>query len=338
MNYPSRFIFLIASALPLLSLSAESPVFDRQGLDAAVSAEMPGTMALLVARGGELIYERYGAQGGPESPMPVLQPSNLIVATIYGAGCAAGLLPPVDTKIEAAVGRTRGSDPRFHEETIRNFLTMTAGLATFNFPFWEGDPLQMIYRRKMLLGPGEAWNPEYEDAQVVLHLIGKLSGLPVQEAAGRLVFDPLAISSYLWNKDPLGAYDLLSPVSMLPRDFLKFGQLYIDGGQWEGKRILDAEWAKEATATQVAVPVAKRGVQSISGMGYYWWIVDRPGLKGYAATSEGGQLADSPQSILLVVPKAKAVLLFWNYESARTGATLDDWLEFLERNVVARLP
>ena len=105
MNYPSRLIFPLAFAFSLLSLSAESPVLDRQSLDAAVSAEMPGTMALLVAHGGELIYERYGAQGGPVAPMPVLLASNLIVATLYGAGYAAGLLPTVDTKIEAAVGR-----------------------------------------------------------------------------------------------------------------------------------------------------------------------------------------------------------------------------------------
>lgn len=337
MNHASRFLPLGLVLATLIPLSAEPPPFDAAGLDAAVAREMPGTRALIVARGRDILYERYAADGGPDSPMPVLAASNVIVASLYGAGLRAGLLPPPDTKIEAALGRVRGSDVRFHEERIGNFLTMTAGLAGFNFPYWEGDPLQMIYRRKMLLGPGEVWNPEYEDAQVIIHLVGRLSGLTVPEATSKLLFEPLGISNFVWNRDPLGAYDLLTPVSLLPRDFLKFGQLHLAQGMWGETRILEAAWTEAASSSQVEVPFAKRRLESVVGMGYYWWIIERPGFKGYAAFSEGGQMEDSPQSILLVLPELGAVLLFWSIDPPASGATMDTWIDFLERNVVERL-
>jgi CubicO group peptidase (beta-lactamase class C family) len=34
-----------------------------------------------------------------------------------------------------------------------------------------------------------------------------------------------------------------------PRDFMKLGQVILDGGRWQGRQILSSEWAKRSIAS-----------------------------------------------------------------------------------------
>ncbi len=54
----------------------------------------------------------------------------------------------------------------------------------------------------------------------------------------------------------------------LPRDFMKFGQLMLNGGTWEGRRILSREFVEQAAAPLYHL----RNVY----YGYLWWSEDFP--------------------------------------------------------------
>jgi CubicO group peptidase (beta-lactamase class C family) len=76
-----------------------------------------------------------------------------------------------------------------------------------------------------------------------------------------------------------------------PRDLLAFGQLYLDGGLWHGKRIVPAAWIRQSTRAHVRV---SRGL----GYGYGWWI--RPGsFAGYGFLGQ----------VLAVVPRRREVVV-----------------------------
>ena len=70
-----------------------------------------------------------------------------------------------------------------------------------------------------------------------------------------------------------------------PRDFLKLGQLYLDDGVWNGRRLLDLGWAEAAVTTDKTIRDERYG--------YGWWVFSYPfaggEVKAFYAGGNGGQ-------------------------------------------------
>jgi CubicO group peptidase (beta-lactamase class C family) len=72
-----------------------------------------------------------------------------------------------------------------------------------------------------------------------------------------------------------------------PRDFLKLAQLMLDGGQWHGRPVVSAEWAKTSTSPLYDLREQKYG--------YLWWSTEYPyqdrKVRAFYAAGNGGQIA-----------------------------------------------
>jgi CubicO group peptidase (beta-lactamase class C family) len=100
-----------------------------------------------------------------------------------------------------------------------------------------------------------------------------------------------------------------------PRDLLKVGQVYLDGGVWKGKRIVSAAWVKESTVPRIKISpettgLSIEGFQNSYSEGEDALAWHHNGLRAgdrrytaYAATGNGGQL-------LYVVPELELVAVF----------------------------
>ena len=60
----------------------------------------------------------------------------------------------------------------------------------------------------------------------------------------------------------------LGGLNLRTRDYAKFGQLFLQGGEWEGKQLIPAEWVKASTVNLAPNTHPVRG----SGYGYQWWV------------------------------------------------------------------
>jgi CubicO group peptidase (beta-lactamase class C family) len=99
-------------------------------------------------------------------------------------------------------------------------------------------------------------------------------------------------------------------LSMRPRDILKLGVLFLDGGQWHGQQILSRAWVTRSTA-----PVTRIGSR---GYGYFWWhqpfdVTTSSGARRIDvlnASGNGGQK-------IYIVPELDLVAVFTgsNYKS-----------------------
>ena len=99
------------------------------------------------------------------------------------------------------------------------------------------------------------------------------------------------------------------------RDLLKIGQVYLDGGVWNGNRNVSPEWVELPTAPHVQITPATTGLSAeefannywLNADGYTWHVVElRSGertYREYEASGNGGQL-------LIVVPEAKLAVVF----------------------------
>jgi len=56
----------------------------------------------------------------------------------------------------------------------------------------------------------------------------------------------LGITYHKWFIDPTGIVYMGGGLYLRPRDMLKIGQLYLNGGTWNGRRILSQEWVDES--------------------------------------------------------------------------------------------
>lgn len=118
------------------------------------------------------------------------------------------------------------------------------------------------------------------------------------------LLDPLGIGDLAWRRDDTGA-ELGYSGCYAPTDAVaKLGQLYLQGGVWDGERILDADWVEQATSTQVANPDEANPDWS-QGYGFQFWMA-RHGFRGDGAYGQ----------FCVVLPEQDVVL-------AMTGQSLD---------------
>jgi CubicO group peptidase (beta-lactamase class C family) len=90
----------------------------------------------------------------------------------------------------------------------------------------------------------------------------------------------------------------------------KIGQLLLDGGRWNGRQVVSAEWVKASTANYVDARDFPSWIEA-DGYGYQWWLrsfkVGDRVIPSFHAAGRGGQF-------IFVFPDLKMVAVFtgWN--------------------------
>jgi CubicO group peptidase (beta-lactamase class C family) len=103
------------------------------------------------------------------------------------------------------------------------------------------DWIKFILDRPMASNPGETFNYNSGNSQLLSDILTRLTGRDVADYATARLFAPLGIKTFRWADAPkfrAGGTRL----EMLPRDMAKIGYLYLRNGEWEGKRLLSATW------------------------------------------------------------------------------------------------
>src|SRR5262249_34063912 len=84
-------------------------------------------------------------------------------------------------------------------------------------------------------------------------MLERITGRSIEELFYTLVAQPLQFGRYYLNLDPSGHVYLGGGMHVLPRDFMKFAQLLLNGGVWHGTRLLATDFARQATTTQTHI-------------------------------------------------------------------------------------
>jgi CubicO group peptidase (beta-lactamase class C family) len=279
-------------------------------IDSVSSLETHG---VLVARHGRLVLEEYFHGEHRDKPHDTRSAAKSLTATLLGAAIHAGTpLTPHSLVYQVMNGGTLASDldPRKRALTVEHLLTQTSGLdcddSDPNSPgnedavaeqTAEPDWWKVTLGLKMIRDPGE--RPVYCSVQpnLVGGVLRAAAGRPLVELFHDLIAEPLGIRRYWLNLMPSGEAYMGGGVRFLPRDFMKLGQLMINGGTWHGRRIVSAEWAKRATS-----PLIQFGSEHY---GYLWWVMDYPykgrTIQAFYAGGNGGQVVMGIPALDLVV-------------------------------------
>jgi CubicO group peptidase (beta-lactamase class C family) len=100
---------------------------------------------------------------------------------------------------------------------------------------------------------------------------------------------------------PTGEYYFGGGAKFLPRDFMKIGQLHVNGGTWNGHKIFSPEWSRRATTPWKNLGRTLR-------YGYLWWVIEYPyngrTIRAFYAGGNGGQ-------VVMGIPELDLVIAFY---------------------------
>jgi CubicO group peptidase (beta-lactamase class C family) len=100
---------------------------------------------------------------------------------------------------------------------------------------------------------------------VLSEIIENTTRVRADRYAQARLFDPLGIRNVTWLYSPMNTPHTGGKLRMTSRDLLKIVQLYLNGGKWHGRQILDEAWVR--TSTQ---PHAQ--IDDQTEYGYLWWL------------------------------------------------------------------
>jgi CubicO group peptidase (beta-lactamase class C family) len=262
---------------------------EQQGVDSEVLVRMfdyieqqeAEVHAVLVVRNGYTVLEAYYPPYGPHIRHSTASVGKSFTGALVGIAIREGYIEGVDQKVaDFFPGRSDfQDDPLKQAMTIEHLLTMTSGLdwpesaASYsssgnimNQMMRSSDWVRFVLDRPMATVPGAVFNYSSGASHLLSAIIQEATSERTFSFAQTYLFEPLGISSVSWPSDPHGIAFGAGGLRLTPRDMAKFGQLYLQGGVWNGKQIVPAKWVEASVARQVSAHGAA------SYYGYQWWV------------------------------------------------------------------
>jgi CubicO group peptidase (beta-lactamase class C family) len=289
-----------AIATPWKESSPQAQGLDRErtaALPATLKAEVPRLKGLVIVRDNELIFEFYRDGYGPDDLHNVASVTKSLISALVGIALEEGHIKSLDQKAVALLPAAMlpPGDSRFADVTVRHLLTMSSGLRRDARGGWS--KAVTIVKRPMAAAAGAVFEYDSAPSHLLSVILTERTGVSAARYAEKKLFLPLGIARYNWFGDDDG-YSYGSHDSYLSlRDMAKVGQLYLQGGVWDGRQIVPADYVAESVRKQVATHRS-----DAAEYGYLWWpthsIADTP---AYSAVGFGGQFIFAVPSQKLVV-------------------------------------
>ncbi len=250
--------------------------------------ERTETTPLVVLRADTLVYERYWPGWSEVSTATSWSVAKSVVSALVGIALEEGLIESLDDPVDRYVLELAGSG--YEGVALRHLLTMSSGVdfdegyeSTFSDINWIfvramafGEPMLDYYRRLARLWDPGSYN-EYisSDTGVLALVLARATGVPPAEYLESRIWGPAGMEGdAFWNTDRSGTEIGFCCLNAVPRDWARFGLLYLEDGVVAGERILPEGWV--ARSVEPEAPHLQPGPNPDShwtfGYGYKWWI------------------------------------------------------------------
>lgn len=275
----------------------------------AVNAE-PDSIAAhgaLILRRGKVIAEGSWAPYRADVPHMLYSMSKSFTGTAIGIAVDEGILSLDEKLVDIFPDLVAPNQARLiRSMTVRHLLTMSSG-SRFNEmgTLLDGNWQKMFLESVPKFEPGSAFDYNSLNTYMLAAVLQRKTGESLVSYLKPRLFDPLHIERFHWETCPMGIEKGGWGLSLTMEDAAKLGQLYLNRGMWEGKRIFSEEWAAAATSKQIDTPKGEMK----HGYGYQIWMSDDAG--GYQFNGAFGQyVVVSPQQDAIAVIFSGSANLF----------------------------
>lgn len=236
--------------------------------------------ALVVLKDGEMVHESYHLGTSAEDRRISWSVAKSYLSALFGILLSEGQIASIDDPVVKYAPSLKGT--AYGGASIRNVLNMASGV-TFDEDYLDFNSDINRMGREIALGgtmdgftealketfvaPGAQWQYVSIDTHVIGMVIRGATGRDIAGLLSEKVIQPLGLEATpYYITDGEGVAFVLGGLNLRTRDYARFGQMFLDGGQYGGKQIVPADWI--ATSTKVSAPTAPGKI----GYGYQWWI------------------------------------------------------------------
>jgi CubicO group peptidase (beta-lactamase class C family) len=309
-----------------------------------------GSVAFIVLQRGAVVYERYFNGYSRDSVTTSFSMAKSVVSALVGIAIDEGRIAGVDDPVTRYLPELRRNDPRFDRITLRHLLTMRSGIAfdeSYRSPlseaarFYLGPDLRAEVAKLRIEGePDQRYRYQSGDTQLLAMAVERATGAPIARYLETRVWQPMGAEfDASWSLDSAagGVARGFCCLNARAIDYARFGQVFLNAGQANGRQIVPAAWVAHSTAAQSltgADDAARRNIErpgSPNAVFYAWqWrrmptdtatfaaAAMQPGTDFYAQGLYG--------QVLYIAPGSQTVVL-------RLGSTWGDvnWPRWMGR-------
>lgn len=219
-----------------------------------------GTRAVLVVRDGRIIGERYADGFTADTPQLGWSMAKSVTNLLTGRLVHEGRIGLQDTGL-----RPEWTDGR-SAISVDQLIRMTSGLR-WDETYDLGTPItEMLYLHPDMAGyaasqplahdPGSYQQYSSGSTNILCSVLAERVG--AQDFPREWLFEPLGLSSAVWEPDGSGNPVCSSYLWATPRDWATIGQFALQDGTWNGNQLLPAGWMTQSTTAE-AVPTDDPG-------------------------------------------------------------------------------
>ncbi|WP_221622323.1 serine hydrolase domain-containing protein [Larkinella rosea] len=251
----------------------------------------PNLEGITITQRGKLIFENYFHQLNKDSLHDSRSSFKSVTAILIGIAIDKGFIKNVHEKVYTFFPEYKpyGNWNTLKDSmTIEHLLEMKSG---FDCEEWEGskdceddmantqDWIKFCLDLPIKNKPGTQWDYTSINSMLLGGIIAHATHMTVSDFADNYLFKPLGITKYRWTKDPVGHEMTAGSFYISPRDMNKIGQLVLNEGVFNNKRVVAAKWIKRMTKglikienfSNVRISKNKTAFPQPTYYGYAWY-------------------------------------------------------------------
>ena len=259
------------------------------------------TVSFLIVQNGEIRYEEYWDGYDNEAKSNSFSMAKTIVTTLLASAIQDGHIKNLDQPISDFFPKyKKGLGAKV---TVRDLSRMSSGLdwkENYYLPFnktsqsyFDDDLDSLILHLDIVENPGKEFKYLSGTTQLLALVIEKAAGKNLTDYLSEKYWKPMGMNANgLWGLDGDGGVEkAFCCVYSNARNFAKFGQLYLQKGNWNGKQLIDTSFVELFTKPALAPQY-----------GYSWWMDYQHNPPFYSMIGHLGQL-------VIVIPKHNLIIV-----------------------------
>ncbi len=272
--------------------------------------------SFMLIRHGQVVTEGWWAPYAPELNHTLYSMSKSFTSTAVGFAVAEGKLRVED--------RVLPFFPKDLPDTmsanlaalrIKDLLTMSVGHAK--------DPTSEMVNQENWVKAFLAWPIPNAPGSTFVYNSGAtytLSAIVQQITRQKIVdylrprlFKPLGIEGVTWETCPRGINVGGWGLNIQTEGLAKFGQLYLQKGEWNGRQLLPAAWVEEATTFKIQQPAPAKPSRPneqndwLQGYGYQFWRCTHRGFRGDGAFGQFTIVLPEQDTVIVITSETASM-------------------------------
>ncbi|HEY2148226.1 MAG TPA: serine hydrolase, partial [Pirellulales bacterium] len=208
--------------------------------------------SFMLVRHGKVVAEGWWKPEAADKPHVLYSLSKSFTSTAVGLAVSEGKLS-IDDRVLKFFPDDAPEKPSDNLKAmrVRDLLTMTCGHEV-EVKFKPDTPwVKTFLAHPVAFKPGTLFHYNTPGSFMLSAIVQKVTGQTVLEYLRPRLFEPLGIENPEWGTNPQGINFGGFGLKLRTEDIAKFGQLYLQKGQWNGKQLVPAAWVEQATSKQV---------------------------------------------------------------------------------------